>query len=145
MMNLYAITKADGSVSLMQTNFKPEDEIRKWSQADQDAVVSISQVDPATVPLDRTFRNAWTMANGKLECAMSKARAIHRERLRLIRGPLLLALDAAWMRATAAGDEIGALNVEAKRQALRDATSYPAIDAAASPEDLKAAIPACLL
>jgi hypothetical protein len=144
-MTLYAITKADGSVSLMQTTVKPEDEIKKWSTEDRASVVSILPVDPSAVPQDRSFRNAWTIANGKLQCDMVKAKAIHRERLRLIRGPLLLALDAAWMRATAAGDEIGALNVEAKRQALRDATSYPAIDAAASPEDLKAAIPACLL
>lgn len=101
-------------------------------------------VDEAAIPSDRAFRNAWKAAGAAVAVDMPRARQIHRDRLREIRKPKLQALDVAWMRALAAKDEAAALEAEAKRQQLRDVTKDALIDAAATPDELKAAIPAVL-
>lgn len=72
---------------------------------------------------------------------MDKARALHRARLRIVRKPLLDALDLAWKRAMEAGDAKRAAAVAAEQQALRDLPADPAIDAAKTPEQLLAALP----
>lgn len=86
------------------------------------------------VPSDRTFRNAWTW-NGKVDHDMEKCRAIHRDRMRAARAPKLAALDIKQLR----GED-----VEAEKAALRDVTADPAIDAAKTPEELKAVWPEAL-
>ena len=70
---------------------------------------------------------------------MQKARDIHREKVRQARKPLLEARDIAFMRAVEAGDTDAQATVAAEKQALRDATSAAAIDAATTPDALKAA------
>lgn len=80
----------------------------------------------------------------KITVNMDKARGIHRERLRAIRQPLLDALDVEYQRADESGDANGKKAIAAKKQALRDVTKDPAIDAAMTPEELKAAVPAAL-
>jgi len=67
---------------------------------------------------------------------MSKARNIHRDAMRQARAPLFKDLDLAYMRATEAGADTS--EIIAKKQALRDVTTDPAIDAAQTPEELKA-------
>ena len=96
-------------------------------------------------PSDRTFRNAWRLdGDGAVEVDMDKAREIHREKLRGIRKPLLEALDVEYQRADEAGNTAEKKRVAAKKQALRDVTADPAIDAASTPDELKAVIPAAL-
>lgn len=73
---------------------------------------------------------------------MNKARDIHRARIRDARAPLFAALDVAYQRATETGADTSA--IVAKKQALRDVTSDPAIDAAQTTEQLKAVWPAIL-
>ena len=97
-----------------------------------------------TVPTDRTFRDAWKAGATGIEHDMPKAREIHKERLRSVRKPLLEALDAEYMHADEVGDSAKKSEIAAKKQALRDATKAAEIDAAATPEELKAAIPAAL-
>lgn len=74
---------------------------------------------------------------------MSKARDIHRERMRQDRAPKLAALDIAFQRAVEAGESTAV--VVTQKRALRDVTADPAIDAAQSPEALKAVWPDCLV
>jgi len=89
-----------------------------------------------TVPTDRTFRGAWQFNGDAVEIDMVAARDIHRDNLRAERKPLLEALDVAYMRALE--DDTGTVDITAEKQALRDVTADPRIDAAATPDELKA-------
>jgi hypothetical protein len=73
---------------------------------------------------------------------MAKARDIHRAKMRDARGPLFASLDVAYQRATENGADTSA--IVAKKQALRDVTSDPAIEAAQTTEELKAVWPSIL-
>jgi hypothetical protein len=75
---------------------------------------------------------------------MIKAREIKRDMIRAERKPLLEKLDVEYMRAQEAGDTALQQEIAAKKQALRDATVDPVIDAATTPDELKAATPAAL-
>lgn len=94
-------------------------------------------LDDAT---DRTYRDAWKDVAGKNkpEHDMVKARDIHRARLRKLRGSLLDALDADYMRADEAGDNKLKKEIAAKKQKLRDVPAHPSIEAAQTTEELKA-------
>lgn len=70
---------------------------------------------------------------------MDKARDIHRDKVREARNPKLAAKDVDFMRAVEAGDTDAQATVAAEKQALRDATAAAAIDAATTPDELKAA------
>lgn len=96
------------------------------------------------VPVDRTFRDAWTWATDKIDHDMAKAREIHRDHLRILRVPLLVALDTDYLRADESKDDALKAEIAAKKQALRDATEDPAIEAAMTPEELKLVIPEAL-
>ena len=76
---------------------------------------------------------------------MEKAKAIKQDMVRAERQPKLEALDVAYMRAIEMGDTEKQAEIAAKKQALRDATQDPAILNAATPEELKAAVPAAFL
>ena len=108
------------------------------------AATNVKVIDPASLP-DRTFRNAWKHDTGSVVVDLTKAREIHRERLRQMRAPLFAKYDAAWMKCLASGDAAGANAAEAKRIELRDALQDPVIDAAKTADELKVAVPACLL
>ena len=73
---------------------------------------------------------------------MEKARDIHRQRLREARAPLFNALDVAFQRAMETGADTA--EIVAKKQALRDVTADPAIDAAQTTDELKAVWPEIL-
>jgi len=75
---------------------------------------------------------------------MTKAREIKRDMIRAERKPLLEQLDVEYMRAQEAGDTARQQEIAAKKQALRDATVDPVIDAATTPDELKVATPAAL-
>jgi len=99
-------------------------------------------VNDTDIPTDRTFRNAWQdPGSGAVKVDMPKACEIHRARLRELRTPMLAALDVEWMKALETGDEQKKTQVAAKKQALRDVTADPAIDAADTPAALKAVLP----
>jgi len=73
---------------------------------------------------------------------MEKARNIHREKMRAARAPLLAALDVAFQRALE--QNANTATIVAQKQALRDVTSDPAIEAAQTVEELKAVWPEVL-
>lgn len=89
-----------------------------------------------TVPQDRTFRGAWQFEGDVVEIDMVAAREIHRDNLRVERKPALEKLDVDWFRAVETGGDTQAI-ADAK-QALRDVTSDPRIEAAQTPDELKA-------
>jgi hypothetical protein len=99
-------------------------------------------VDSTEVPVDDHLRMAWKDNGTNVAIDMSgKAQAVHRDHLRHLRKPKLGALDVEYMKALEAGDTVKCAEIAAKKQALRDCTTYSAIDAATTPEELKAAIP----
>ena len=74
---------------------------------------------------------------------MTKARDIHREKVRQARNPLLAAKDVEFQRALETGADTA--SIVSEKQALRDAPAAASIDAATTPEELKAAWDADLL
>ena len=74
---------------------------------------------------------------------MTKAREIHRERVRQARNPKLAAKDVEFQRALETGADTAA--IVATKQALRDAPASAAIEAATTPDELKASWDAELL
>jgi hypothetical protein len=101
-------------------------------------------VDESVVPADRTFRDAWKLDQSQLVVDMAKAREIHKDHLRQMRAPRLAEADAEFLRAIEIEDRQLQAEIAAKKQALRDVTADPAIAAARTPEELKAAVPAIL-
>lgn len=73
---------------------------------------------------------------------MAKARDIHRDKMRAARDPLFKDLDVAYMVAIERGQDTA--EIVAKKQALRDVTKDPAIEAAQTTDELKAVWPAVL-
>ena len=74
---------------------------------------------------------------------LAKAKDIHKDNIRAARQPLLQKLDVDFQRALEQGSDTAV--IAAEKQALRDATAAPDIEAAATPEELKAAWDADLL
>lgn len=68
---------------------------------------------------------------------MDKARDIHRDKVRQARNPKLAAKDVEFQRALETGADTA--TIVSEKQALRDAPAAAAIDAATTPEELKAA------
>lgn len=73
---------------------------------------------------------------------MDKARDIHRNAMRQAREPKFKELDVAYMVAIERGQDTA--EIIAQKQALRDVTKDPAIDAAQTTEELKAVWPEVL-
>jgi len=72
---------------------------------------------------------------------MGIARDIWRDKIRAERNKHFAELDVAYQRADETGDSVKKADVAAQKQALRDAPADPAIDAATTPEKLKAIWP----
>jgi len=98
----------------------------------------VRDASSVTVPQDRTFRGAWQFDGDVVEVDMVKAREIHRDKLRSEREPRFAKLDADWFRAAETGDADAQAGVSAAKQALRGVTDDPRIDAASTPDELKA-------
>lgn len=95
-------------------------------------------------PTDRTFRNAWKGNGSEIVVDMGKARSLWRDRMREARAPKLAKLDVEYQKADEAGDAQRKTQIAAQKQALRDVTADPSIEAAKTPEDLKAVWPVVL-
>ena len=74
---------------------------------------------------------------------MTKARDIHRDKVRQARNPKLASKDIEFQRALETGADTAA--IVAAKQALRDAPASAAIEAATTPDELKASWDAELL
>jgi len=98
-------------------------------------------VEQSSLPSDRTFRNAWRMNSKSISTDMVHARNIHREKLRELRAQKFIALDEQYLRADESGDIEAKRLIANEKQALRNVTADPAIEAAQTAEELKAVMP----
>ena len=96
---------------------------------------------PSTMPSDRHFRNAWVFdsAQSAITEDITAAKAIFKDKIREVRGPLLEAEDVVWMKAAEANDSDGKVASVAKKKKLRDAPAASAISSADTIAKLKAA------
>jgi hypothetical protein len=117
-------------------------EIKKSSSSyalEQLPVLAWMKIDESDIPTDRTFRNAWKRGTvNHIEVDMPRARNIHRDNLRERRTYLLAALDEQYLRADESNDKAKKTDIANQKQKLRDVTSHPLIEAAMTPEALKA-------
>ncbi len=152
MMKYFLIKNQDGTVQFMQmlrqppeyldsSYSTPDAEIAKWAPHKQKEVESWREIDLEHLPKDRTFRDAWRDSGKAVDIDMPKARDIHRNTLRALREPKLKELDIEYQKADETGDGAKKKEIAARKQALRDVTASPAIEKAATPEELMAAIP----
>ena len=100
-----------------------------------------NQIDAstATVPTDRHFRGAWSLSGTVISEDMDAAKAIFRDKIREVRGPLLEAEDVVYMKALEADDASAKSASVAKKNALRNAPAASAITSADTIAKLKAA------
>jgi hypothetical protein len=80
------------------------------------------------------FQDAWSIKNDKISIDMNKARDVHRSFLRIGREPKLKELDIKFQIALEKGEDLKPIT--SAKQALRDLTIDPAIEAAETTDDL---------
>jgi len=96
-------------------------------------------VEDDAIPADRTFRNAWVLGDCCIEHDLDKCKALGHDMRRAKRAEEFAPHDEVIMKQIPGADAEAA---EAARQEIRDkyAAIQDAIDAAATPEDIKAAL-----
>ena len=121
-----------------------EEEVEAWKAGAPGEYVSHRSMPQSAIPSDRTFRAAWSDTTRKLviDHDMDKARGIWRDKMRAARAPKLSELDLQVQRGMEAGADLKPI-FEAKK-ALRDVTVHPDIEAAKTPDELKAIWPEIL-
>jgi hypothetical protein len=93
-----------------------------------------------TLPAERTFRDAWDTPSGDvIAINMDKAKDVWRNKIRDSRTPEFEKLDQDFMRALETG--ASTTQIVADKQTLRDAPAHSDIDAATTPDELKAVQP----
>ncbi len=101
--------------------------------------VAYEIVEDDAIPSDRTFRNAWVLGDCCIEHDLDKCKALGHDMRRAKRAEEFAPHDEVIMKQIPGADAEAA---EAARQEIRDkyAAVQDAIDAAATPEDIKAAL-----
>ena len=101
--------------------------------------VAYEIVEDDAIPSDRTFRNAWVMGDCCVEHDLDKCKCIGHDMRRAKRAEEFAPHDEVIMKQIPGADATAA---EAARQEIREkyAAIQDAIDAAATPEDIKAAL-----
>lgn len=97
--------------------------------------------DDYSHPSEDLFRDAWALDPGTTNIVvdMELAKELWRTFIRFERIPLLDALDTEFMRAVETGANTA--DIVARKQALRDAPNLDSIEAATTPDELKAIQP----
>ncbi|MTI10274.1 hypothetical protein [Curvivirga aplysinae] len=86
-------------------------------------------------PQRRVFREAWQLEGDVITVNMSKARHIHREKLREERSAFFRTLDADFMKALESGETT--LGITLQKQKLRDLPADIRLEEAETPEELE--------
>ena len=142
-----AMLDSDEPVHGWQLEFPdPKREIERWRQSlsrQEPRDVSFRAMSSSAIPQDRYFRNAWCDVSPEpvIDIDMDKARAIHKDRLRARRAPMLAQLDVDYQRADEQGDKKKKRDIAIRKQALRDVTDDPNILGAKTVNELKAVQP----
>ena len=124
-------TNSDGTVSIIIPAGDVNDAIK-----DVPSGLSYEIVEDSVIPTDRSFRNAWKQNSKTIETDMTKAKEIHKDKIRIARTPKLAELDIEFQKALETSSST--TDIVAKKQALRDAPAASGISTAASEADLKA-------
>ena len=104
-------------------------------------ISTYSIVEDSVVPTDRSFRNSWVgvgigTTGGTIIEDMTKAKELHKAKIREARADKFTALDIEYQRATETSADTSA--IVAKKQALRDAPAASGISTASNTTELKA-------
>jgi len=96
----------------------------------QDAIKDVPEgVEYAVVDdlgsLDNEYFDAFEYQDLGIACNINKAKAIHLDKFREARKPLLSKLDVDYMKAIEVEDSVAASAIAVKKQALRDITLTP--------------------
>ena len=130
-MSRIIYTNSDGTVSIITPAGDVNDAIK-----DVPSGLSYEIVEDSAIPTDRSFRNAWKQNSKTIETDMTKAKEIHKDKIRIARAPKLAELDIEFQKALETSSST--TDIVAKKQALRDAPAASGISTAASEADLKA-------
>jgi hypothetical protein len=97
-------------------------------------------LDDYTVPADKALREAWEVTSETaITVNMPAARDIWREKIREARVAEFEKLDTQFMKALETSTST--TEIVAQKQVLRDAPNHPDIEAATTPDELKAVQP----
>ena len=104
-------------------------------------ISTYSIVEDSVIPTDRSFRNSWVgvgigTTGGTISEDMTKAKELHKAKIREARVDKFTALDIEYQRATETSADTSA--IVAKKQALRDAPAAAGISTAVNETELKA-------
>ena len=104
-------------------------------------ISTYSIVEDSVIPTDRSFRNSWVgvgigTTGGTISEDMTKAKELHKAKIREARSDKFTALDIEYQRATETSADTSA--IVAKKQALRDAPAASGISTASNTTELKA-------
>ena len=130
-MSKIIYTNSDGTVSIITPAGDVNDAIK-----DVPSGLSYEIVEDSVIPTDRSFRNAWKQNSKTIETDMTKAKEIHKDKIRIARAPKLAELDIEFQKALETSSST--TDIVAKKQVLRDAPAASGISTAASEADLKA-------
>ncbi len=144
MAQVIILTQEDGTCAVVHlapgSTFSIED--MRVRAAERNNATDAEIVEDSVIPSDWTFRNAWVKVASVIDTDMVRAREIWRGVIREARDPKLAALDVEFQRCVE--ENVDTTEVVQQKQELRDAPQDPAIDAAQTPEELKAVWPAVL-
>ncbi len=113
---------ADGQPSIPACMTETEAVASVQAESVPDDATDVTVVEAASVPTERTFRNAWTQTGGSITVDMAVARGIHADRIGRAQVAELARLDALERRLRLIGDTVGA------DRAATDKVSVEAID-----------------
>ena len=130
-MSKIIYTNSDGTVSIINPTGDVNNAIK-----DVPSGLSYEIVEDSAIPTDRSFRNAWKQNSKTIETDMTKAKEIHKDKIRIARAPNLAELDIEFQKALETSSST--TDIVAKKQLLRDAPAASGISTAASEADLKA-------
>jgi hypothetical protein len=130
-------TNNEGGVSVIIPS--GELSIEEIAAKDVPEGVAFEIVEDSVIPSDRFFRNAWTKGNGKINVDLEKAKAIGHDIRRTKRAEEFTPHDEVIAKQIPGKDAAAAEAARAGIRAKYDAMQA-AIDAAGSPEEIKAAL-----
>ena len=135
-MSKIVYTNSDGTIAIVH----PIGSIENGLRAIPAGISTYTIVDDSIIPSDRTFRASWVQVGigttATVSEDMTKAKELHKAKIREARVDKLAALDIEYQRATETSADTSA--IVTKKQALRDAPAASGIATASNTTELKA-------
>ena len=135
-MSKIVYTNSDGTIAIVH----PIGSIANGLKAIPAGISTYSIVEDSVIPSDRTFRASWVQVGigttATVSEDMTKAKELHKAKIREARVDILAALDIEYQRATETSADTSA--IVTKKQALRDAPAASGIATASNTTELKA-------